>query len=45
MKNMVLMLLHQIMVMYLKFKRITIVNLKLIESNILNIDNKKHRSI
>jgi hypothetical protein len=45
MKNMVLMLLHQIMVMYLKFKGITIVNLKLIESNNLNIDNKKYRSI
>jgi hypothetical protein len=45
MKNMVLMLLRQIMVMYLKFKRITIVNLKLIESNNLNIDNKKYRSI
>ena len=45
MKNMVLMLLHQIMVMYLKFKIITIVNLKLIESNNLNIDNKKYRSI
>ena len=45
MKNMVLMLLRQIMAMYLKFKRITIVNLKLIESNNLNIDNKKYRSI
>jgi hypothetical protein len=45
MKNMVLMLLHQIMAIYLKFKIITIVNLKLIESNNLTIDNKKYRSI